>query len=180
MPVLGAAAMYFAGPHTSLADDDLAKQAQNPIANLISLPLQNNTNFDVSPRERNQNILNVQPVWPITLNEDWKLITRTIIPVTYVSIVRAVGDVIIPSPVDDGSIFGLGDSNFTAFFSPKDSGKLTWGVGPVALIPTSTDDALGLGEWGAGLSAVFLVMPGNWVVGSLFSNVWSAEADDGS
>jgi len=73
---------------------------------------------------------------------------------------------------------GLGDTTFTGFFSPKDSGSLTWGVGPVVLIPTSTDDALGAGEWGLGASAVVLTMPGNWVIGSLFSNVWSFSHDD--
>ena len=60
---------------------DLAKQAQNPIANLISLPLQNNTNFNVGPDDRTQNILNIQPVYPFSLGEDWNLITRTILPV---------------------------------------------------------------------------------------------------
>ncbi len=159
---------------------DLAKQAQNPIANLISLPLQNNTNFDVGPKERTQNILNVQPVWPFSLNEDWNVITRTIVPVVYVSSGQAGGDQVLPSPIDHDYKFGLGDTTFTAFFSPKDSGKLTWGVGPVALIPTATDDVLGVREWGGGLSAVFLGMPGNWVVGSLFSNVWTPEESDGS
>jgi len=156
---------------------DMAKAAQNPIANLISLPLQNNTNFNVGPQERTQNILNVQPVWPFSIGEDWNVITRTILPVTYVSSGEYIGDATDPSPIDHSRIFGLGDTTFTAFFSPKDSGKLTWGVGPVVLLPTSTDDALGPGEWGGGLSAVFLGMPGNWVVGSLFSNVWASDVN---
>jgi len=158
-------------------EGDLAKQAQNPIANLISLPLQNNTNFNVGPKDRTQNILNIQPVYPFSIGEDWNVITRTILPVTYVSSVSSVGDATIPSSTDEDHIFGLGDSTFTAFFSPKDSGKLTWGVGPVVLLPTSTDDALGAGNWGGGLSAVFLGMPGNWVVGSLFSNVWAQDVN---
>ena len=156
---------------------DLAKAAQNPIADLISLPLQNNTNFNVGPQERTQNILNVQPVWPFSIGEDWNVITRTILPVAYVSSGESVGDATIPSPIDEDHKFGLGDSTFTAFFSPKSSEKLTWGVGPVVLVPTSTDDALGAGEWGGGLSAVFLGMPGNWVVGSLFSNVWASDVN---
>lgn len=144
---------------------DLAKQAQNPIANLISLPLQNNTNFNVGPDDRNQNILNIQPVYPVSLNENWNVITRTILPVT-------------SQPLADGDRQdGLGNTTFTAFFSPKAPGKLTWGVGPVVLLPTSTDDALGAGEWGGGLSAVFLGMPGNWVIGSLFSNVWAQDVN---
>ncbi len=84
----------------------------------------------------------------------------------------------ISQPTVDGDRQnGLGDTSFSAFFSPKDSGDLTWGVGPVVLIPTSTDDSLGAGEWGAGLSAVVLGMPGNWVVGSLFSNVWAPDVN---
>lgn len=147
--------------------DDLAKQAQNPVADLISLPFQNNTNFGLGPDNRTQNILNIQPVWPFKLNDDWNLITRTILPVT-------------SQPLPNGDREnGLGDTTLTAFFSPRDSGKWIWGAGPVILIPTSTDDSLGLGEWGGGLSAVFLTMPGNWVVGSLFSNVWANSDESG-
>jgi len=146
------------------SDADLAKQAQNPVANLISLPFQNNTNFGIGPDDETQNILNIQPVWPFTLNEDWNLITRTILPVVSQPDILTGGE---------GSTTGLGDTTFTAFLSPKDSGKLTWGVGPVLLFPTATDDVLGADKWAAGASVVLLAMPGNWVVGSLFSNVWS-------
>jgi hypothetical protein len=145
-------------------DSDLAKQAQNPIANLISLPLQNNTNFGIGSDDETQNILNIQPVWPITLNEKWNLITRTILPVVSQPGILTGGQ---------GRTNGLGDTTFTGFFSPKNSSPLTWGVGPVLLLPTATDDVLGSDKWGAGPSVVFLTMPGNWVVGSLFSNVWS-------
>jgi hypothetical protein len=74
---------------------------------------------------------------------------------------------------EDDRTTGLGDMTFTAFFSPKDSGKLIWGAGPAALLPTSTSDRLGSDKWGIGPSVVLLTMPGNWVVGSLLSNVWS-------
>jgi len=144
---------------------DLAKAAQNPIADMISLPLQNNTNYNVGPDNRTQNILNVQPVYPLSIGDDWNLITRTILP-------------IMSQPLADGDRKnGLGDTTFTGFFSLKKPSKLTWGIGPVVLIPTSTDDSLGNGDWGGGLSAVFLGMPGNWVVGSLFSNVWAPDVN---
>ena len=153
---------------------ELARAVQNPVADLISVPFQNNTNFNFGPRERTQNVLNIQPVIPVDLNEDWLMITRTIIPV-----------VSQPSlfPGDDGRENGLGDTVFSAFFSPRDrsrwlGGRWLWGVGPALLLPTSTDDRLGPGEWGAGPSAVFLTMPGDWVIGSLFSNVWSFSHDD--
>lgn len=143
---------------------DLAKAAQNPVANLISLPFQNNTNFDMGPDDdKTQNILNIQPVWPFSLNDDWNLITRTIIPV-----VSQPGF----APGRDREN-GLGDISFTAFLSPAKPAKLTWGLGPVFLLPTASDDVLGANKWGTGPSVVFLTMPGNWVVGSLFSNVWS-------
>jgi hypothetical protein len=148
---------------------DLAKASQNPIANLISLPLQNNTNFNYGPKDDVQNILNIQPVWPVSINEKWNLITRTIVPLVWQ-----------PETFYDPyggykttTTFGLGDTTFTGFFSPKESGDTTWGVGPVFLIPTATDDVLGSDKWGAGLSFVVLTVPGKWVIGSLFSNVWS-------
>ena len=153
---------------------ELARAVQNPVADLISVPLQNNTNFNFGPRERTQNVLNIQPVIPVDLNEDWLMITRTIVPVvSQPSLFKG----------DDGRENGLGDTVFSAFFSPKDQarwlgGRWLWGVGPALLLPTSTDDALGPGEWGAGPSAVFLTMPGDWVIGSLFSNIWSF-TDDG-
>jgi len=143
---------------------DLAKATQNPIADLISLPFQNNTNFGIGPDDETQNILNIQPVWPVSLNEKWNLITRTILPVISQPSVLTGGE---------GRVNGLGDTTFTGFFAPKDPGDVTWGVGPVFLIPTATDDALGSDKWGAGVSLVVLVLPGKWVIGSLLSNVWS-------
>ncbi len=141
----------------------LAKAAQNPVANLISLPFQNNTHFGFGPRDKTQNILNIQPVWPFELTKDWNLITRTIIP-----IVSQPG----LSPGQDRET-GLGDITFTGFLSPSDSGKVTWGVGPIFLFPSATDKRLGADKWGLGPSIVVIGMPGNWVVGSLFSNLWS-------
>lgn len=157
--------MFLSTYNTSYAqgDADLAKAAQNPIANMISLPFQDNINTGIGPDDETQNILNIQPVWPISLNDDWNLITRTIFPVI------SQPDVL----TGDGRINGLGDTSFSAFFSPAKSDSITWGVGPVFLLPTATDDKLGADKWGAGASAVVLAMPGKWVVGSLFSNIWS-------
>ncbi len=145
------------------SNTDLAKASQNPVADLISLPFQNNTDFNVGPGNKTQNTLNIQPVLPFSLGKNWNVITRTILPV-----VSQPGML----PGQDRKN-GLGDTTFTAFLSPKNSGKWTWGVGPVALLPTATDDRLGSDKWGLGASAVVLTMPGNWVVGSLVSNVWS-------
>ena len=148
---------------------DLAKTAQNPVGDLASLPLQNNMQFGVGPDDRVLNVLNIQPVYPIDLNDDWNLITRTILPV-------------ISSPLPGTSrTNGIGDLNFTAFFSPSAPGNVIWGVGPVLSFPTASDDVLGTDRYSGGLSAVVLTMPGNWVVGALASQVWDyAGADDGT
>jgi len=142
---------------------DLAKSAQNPISDIISLPLQNNTNFGIGPDDETQNVLNVQPVWPIAISAKWNLITRTIAPV-----VSQPG--LLP---EEERTNGLGDISFTAFFSPKDSTDVIWGVGPVVSLPTATDEVLGSDKWSAGPSVVFLTMPSNWVLGALLSNMWS-------
>jgi len=151
------------------ADDagDLAKQSQNPVGSLISLPLQNNTIFGFGPGDDIKNVLNIQPVYPIHLSQKWNLINRVILPVVY-------QPELLPG---QGSTFGLGDTSYTAFLSPRKPGKLIWGAGPVFSIPTSSDIQLGPGEWAAGPSVVFLTMPGSWVTGILLSNIWSFDSD---
>jgi hypothetical protein len=149
---------------------DLAKAAQNPIAAMISLPFQNNTNFNVGPEEKTQNILNIQPVIPVDLNPQWNLVTRTIIPV-------------ISQPEfvpGQGRTNGIGDIQFSAFLSPKDPTPTgwIWGAGMIAQLDTATDDVLGAGKWGLGPTAVALKMNGPWVYGGLINNVWSVAGDD--
>lgn len=161
--------VLFGGPATA-ADQQgqestaqLAKAAQNPVADVISIPFQDNIGFGYGPQKDVQNVLNIQPVIPLHLTEDWNLITRTILPV-----------VTQPSFTDSGSTTGLGDLTFTAFLSPAKPGAVIWGVGPVATFPTATSPSTGSqSTWGLGPSAVVLAMPGNWVVGALVNNVWS-------
>jgi hypothetical protein len=142
---------------------ELAKAAQNPLAKMISVPLQNNFNFGVGPNDATQWILNIQPVIPITLSENWNLITRTIFPI-----------INQPSPAPGvRSASGLGDINPSFFFSPAKSGKLIWGVGPTFTFPTATDSTLGSGKWSAGPAAVVLTMQGHWVYGVLANQQWS-------
>ncbi len=152
------------GTEESDTDEEaLAKQAQNPVAKLISVPFQNNFNFGIGPNNAVQYILNFQPVIPISLNDDWNLITRTILPT-----------INQPSPAPGiRSAFGLGDLNPTFFLSPAKSKKFVWGVGPTFTLPTATDPLLGTGKWSAGPAAVALYMDGPWVVGALANNQWS-------
>jgi hypothetical protein len=144
-------------------DTELAKKTQNPVADLISVPFQNNINFGVGPEDDVQYILNIQPVIPFKLTEDWNLISRTIVPLIYQpELAPGLGDV-----------FGLGDIQQSLFLSPAKPGKLIWGVGPILQFPTATDDSLGQGKWGAGPTAVALTVHGPWVLGTLINNLWS-------
>ena len=146
---------------------ELAKQAQNPIANLISVPFQNNTNFNFGPRERTQNILNFQPVIPFKLTEDWNLITRTIVPIVHQPSL-AKGET---------SDNGLGDINPTLFFATSVAKDVLVGFGPTFTLPTSSQDSLGARKWSAGPAAVAVWTPGKWVVGGLINNQWSFAGD---
>lgn len=149
------------------SDEELRRAAQNPMADLISFPIQNNTNFKYGPLEKTQNITNIQPVIPFHLTEDWLLITRTIAPLIYQ-----------PEFISgQGSKYGLGDINLSLFVGPKKPGSLIWGVGPVFLLPTATHDRLGSKKWGAGPAAVGLTMHGPWVFGALVQNIWSFAGD---
>jgi hypothetical protein len=153
-------------PATAESDEDrtaaLAKAAQNPIANLISFPLQNNTAFGIGPYERAQNVLNIQPVIPFHITEKWNLITRTILPVVWQ-----------PNEQPTQGWFGFGDLNPSLFLSPAKPGKLIWGVGPAFVFPTATAEQLGQGKFSLGPSVVVLSTPGHWVIGALINNVWS-------
>jgi hypothetical protein len=149
--------------------DALQKATQNPVANLISVPLQNNTNFGIGPFDRNQNVLNIQPVIPIHLNKDWNLIARIIQPIVWQ-----------PFPQQPtGGQFGFGDMNPSFFLSPAKPGKIIWGVGPALVIPTATSQYLGQGKLSLGPSFVALAQPGHWTIGARMNNVWSIAGSGG-
>ena len=163
--LLAAATACIAPARADLSSEELAKLAQNPIANLISVPFQNNTNLNYGPLKQNQNILNIQPVIPFELNKDWNLITRTIVPV-------------ISQPAlfpGDDRTNGIGETQFSAFLSPSNAEGTIWGVGAIAQLPTTSDSALGSYRWGFGPTFVVLKLEKGspWVYGFLVNNVWS-------
>lgn len=146
---------------------ELAKKTQNPVADLISVPLQSNFNFNVGIKDATVYVLNVQPVIPIKLSHEWNLITRTIVPVIN-------QPSLFPGPNRiSGSAWGLGDINPSLFLSPAKPGAIIWGVGPTFTLPTATDWRLGSGKFSLGPTAVALTMQGPWVIGALANNQWS-------
>jgi len=152
----------------ALAQDaaELAKKLSNPVAALVSVPLQLNHDGDLgAARDGAKWTLNVQPVVPFALNLDWNLISRTILPLATQSDVLPGG----------GRQSGLGDVVQSLFLSPKapTAGGWIWGAGPVFLVPTATDDALGAGRWAAGPTAVLLKQAHGWTYGALANHLWS-------
>ena len=148
------------------AEEDLAKQSQNPIADLVSVPFQSNTNFNTGPFNRTQEVLNIQPVVPLHINADWNMISRTIVPV-----------ISQPDPILNSSTNGIGDITQSLFLSPVHSDPLIWGVGPVFTVPSATDPILGQGKVLLGPTVVLLTTPGHWVIGVLANNQWSVGGD---
>jgi hypothetical protein len=155
-------------PDTGASAGDLAKAAQNPIASLISVPLQNNSALDAGQFNRTQNVLNIQPVIPVRISENWNLISRIIQPIVWQP---------FPAPQTTGGEFGFGDMNPTFFFSPAKPSKLIWGAGPAFVLPTATNTILGEGKFSIGPGLVVLTTPGHWVIGVLVNNVWSVAGD---
>lgn len=161
-----------ANPETagSAYDADLAKELSNPVADLISVPLQFNYNdgYGVDGQGK-QSYVNIQPVIPISISPNWNLISRTILPLVD-------QDGIVPGK---GSQSGFGNITQSFFFSPKvpTAGGLIWGVGPVIQIPIASDD-IAPDQWGAGLTGVALKQTGPWTFGALVNHVWSISDND--
>lgn len=151
------------------SDEELAKATQNPIADLISLPIQNNWDFGIGPADAMRYTLNVQPVIPFSLTSTYNLVTRTIVPYIYAE-----------APVTNGDDeSGLGDIVQSFFFSPKAPvGGWIMGFGPVFLYPTASNDAIGGKKWGTGPTAVLLRQESGFTYGLLTNHIWSFTGDD--
>ena len=159
---------------SAAADDDmtaLAKKIENPLGDLYTIPFQSNTNFNEGPHRGTQEVLNIQPVLPIHLNNDWNVITRSILPLMWQ-----------PSQLPAPSVpFGTGNLTISAFLSPRgpESGWV-WGVGPIVQFPTASAPSLGSSVWGLGPAAIVTWRGGPWVVGALANNVFSLGGTPGA
>jgi hypothetical protein len=180
LPVSGA----WAEDAPSHSTAELAKASQNPVAAMISLPFENNATFKNGPDDDFVNVLNVKPVFPMGLTENWNLINRAIMPLVYQQgafegTTRVGGSTIhggttefVTAGGELESQFGIGDIVYQGFISPKKPGKFIWGVGPQLNLPTGMG-RMSSNHWSLGPSVVGVMMPGPWVFGALISNVWS-------
>ena len=158
---------------TALEDQEaeLAKKLQNPVASLISVPIQNNWDFGIGPAHSMKYTANIQPVVPISISEDWNLIIRTIMPVIYAEAVS--GNPLAP-PGARESHSGLGDITQSFFLSPKEPvGGWIFGAGPVGYYPTATESELGAGKLGFGPTVVALQQKSGFTYGVLANHIWS-------
>ena len=148
-------------PAAAVNADALRKAAQNPVASLISVPIQDNFNGGITPGDTTQNVLNIQPVIPVKFSENWNLIIRWITPIIYQPLGLGVG------------VSGLGDMQPTFLLSPSKPHKLIWGAGPIIQLPTATSRYTGQGKLAIGPNIVALGMPSHFVLGVLVNNIWS-------
>ena len=156
---------------TADQEADLAKKLQNPVANLISVPLQNNWDFGIGPASAMKYTCNIQPVVPVSISDHWNLIIRTILPVIYA---EAVDNRFFAPRSARESHAGLGDTTQSFFFSPKNPvGGWILGAGPVGYYPTATESQLGGGKWGAGPTIVALQQTHGFTYGVLANQIWS-------
>jgi len=162
---LGLIAVAASTARADLSNEELAKLSQNPLSPNISLPFQNNISFNAGPREKTKNVLNIQPIIPVGGYGDWKVVTRTVLPI-----------INEPSAVaGEGSKSGLGDLQFNLFLSPAQQQGPIWRMGAVMQLPTHTDPVLGNDNWGVGPSLVAIHLDKNdpWVYGVVVNNIWS-------
>lgn len=139
----------------------LGKEQQNPISSMATIPWQMNFNSGGGLEDGTFFLLNLQPVMPFKVSSRWNMIVRTIVPI-----------VSVPGP-ETTSYSGIGDIQEQVYLTPSKGGKVTWGLGPVASMPTATAAPLRTGSWAAGPTFVALTMPGPWVIGAVVNNVWT-------
>jgi len=146
------------------------KASQNPIASMISIPFQENWNFGIGEADRVQNAFVIQPVIPVGLGSHWNVITRWVTPIVYQPYAVRLED----GSLHQTGAYGLGDMQPQFFFSPKKSGAVTWGAGPIFLVPTGTPYRyLSQGKFGIGPTFVALAQPKFGTIGVLVNNIWS-------
>jgi hypothetical protein len=144
----------------------LAKQTQNPVADLVTVPVQFNWYTGGGLGDETMQVINVQPVLPLSLDDEWNLVSRTVVP-------------IVNAPLAFGErSTGIGDIQEQMYLTKTKPGKVIWGFGPILSFPTATNDVLTTGQFALGVDFVILTMPGKWVIGAIANNMWRIAGGD--
>ena len=151
------------------SESELAQRSQNPIEDMVNVPVEENLDYGIGPNDRAQSTLKIEPRIPAHVLPTWNIVTRTIIPITYKPDTTAT----------TGGSSGLGDLNPTFFVTPAHPGPVIWGVGPDFVLPTATQTSLGAGKWSVGPAVALVVKPKPWTIGFIASNVWSFAGQSG-
>jgi hypothetical protein len=155
------------GKHDPDHPSNLAEATQNPVASLISVPLESNFNFGVGDADNLQYVMNAKPVIPQNINENWNWIHRGIQPLIAQDNLTNTGTGI----ETDSSIFGMGDLTYQGFLTPATPGKIIWGAGAVLVVPWG-EDGLSTEKWQAGPGFVALTKIDKFVLGSVITQQW--------
>jgi len=150
-------------------ESELARRSQNPVEDMVSIPVEENLDYGIGANDRAQSTLKIEPRIPAHVLPSWNIVTRTIIPIVYKPDAMAT----------TGGSSGLGDVNPTFFVTQAHPGPVIWGVGPDVVLPTATQTSLGAGKWSVGPSVALVVKPRRWTLGFIASNVWSFAGQSG-
>jgi len=151
------------------SETELAKRSQNPIEDMVNVPVEENLDYQLGPNNRAQSTLKIEPRIPAHVLPSWNIVTRTIIPLTYKPNTMAT----------TGGSSGLGDVNPTFFLTQAHPGPVIWGVGPDFELPTATQTSLGTGQWSVGPSLALVAKLKPWTLGFIASNIWSFAGESG-
>jgi hypothetical protein len=150
-------------------ESELAMRSQNPIEDLVNVPVEDNLGYGVGSNDRAQNTLKFEPRIPARVLTNWNIVTRIIIPLQYKPDATAT----------TGGSSGLGDINPTFFLTPAHPGTFVWGAGPDFELPTATQKSLGTGKWSVGPAVAWHVRAKPWTFAMVISNIWSFAGESG-
>jgi hypothetical protein len=149
------------------SDEELAKERQDPIADLMQVPIVSNLDFGAAAGNGFRYTLTIEPVLPVKITSGWYLVTKPIFSVASAP----------ESTSGQGRTTGSSDLTTEFYFAPQKSTSFIWGFGPVVGMPTGSDPVLGTGKWTLGPGVAIIEQTKHWTFGARVNHVWSFAGD---